>query len=37
MINDNAIMVIGGCTEGDVNNTKLSSLATVELGQVVLI
>jgi len=38
MIDDNAIMVIGGCTEGgDVDNAKLSSLATVELGQVVLI
>ena len=37
-VNDNAIMVIGGCTEANnVDNCKSSSLTTVELGQTQLI
>ena len=37
LINDNAIMVIGGCTVGgDVENAKSSCLTTVELGKVIL-
>jgi len=37
-INNNAIIVIGGCTRGaGLNNAMSSSLVTVELGQVELI
>ena len=37
-VNNNAIIVIGGCTKGgSVDNAMLSRLTTVELGQAQLI
>ena len=37
-VNDNAIMIIGGCTEANsVDNCKFSSLTTVKLVQAQLI